>query len=692
MRKRDFKNLTIGSQLILAFLLAITLSVLIVTIVFTRNSFQTVRRESLQNFSLNNNQITTNLNETLDTIDNYYNFVLSNRVIYNGLQHESFGISSDTYEAVILFKDLLFSFISITDGMESAFYISREGTVISYLSGMVNPEFVNSGHFLELPFIDELKEDPRREIWYLPQQEGAQHSIFYVRSIVDPRDREILGFLSFIINKDIIASQIKRLAEGKTDFFVCDDQGQLIVSTVIGETTFPAELMDRIEENPLRTVWRHKERYYFVEQTYNSWYVISQLAVSDLIDMKKIALLGILTFFLSLIPGFFISVFFSRRYSRDFQYLIDTMKKSQQGQIVRIANQGSNVEARTMASQYNDMMENIAGLTSSLRQEIADKNKAEQERKKLESQLRQSQKMEAVGQLAGGVAHDFNNLLTALFGYVDIGKITAEQELGSDHELHYHLTEIEKLAQRAASLTKQLLTFSRKDVVKLKKLNLNNVIEDMADMLMRLVKENIKLNIFPKEGLYPIKADTGHMEQVLVNLIVNAVHAMPNGGTVIIETSRINLSEEYIQQHTGSSSGPHILLSVSDTGHGMSNETMEKIFEPFFTTKFMDKGTGLGLATVHGIVTQLGGHISVYSEINLGTTFRLYFPALKGATEIQEEKKEKEPKRENVRGGSETILFCEDNTSVRELVHTTLETAGYHMLTYEDGALALGGA
>ncbi|MDC7220017.1 MAG: ATP-binding protein [Spirochaetales bacterium] len=694
MKKRDFKDLTISSQLILAFLAVITLSVLIVTFVFSRNSFHTIREDSLENFSLNNRQITSNLNETLSMIDRYYTFVHANRVIYNGLQEEGFGETSESYEAVVLFKDLLFSFISVTDGIESAFYISRKGIVVSYLSGTVNPEFVGSGEFLELPFIGELREDPTKKIWYLPEDDQANDTVFYIRGVFNPRNREVMGFISFILHRDIFAKQINGLTGGKTDFFICDKTGKLIASSEANQDRLPAELMNQINSNPHLTTWRYRDKYYFVEEASNSWFVISRLDVSDLIDMKRLLLLGTLTFLLSVIPGLFISIFFSRRYSRDFKFLIDSMRESEQGYIVHITDQGSNVEARAMASQYNEMMENIAELTASLRQEIEDKNRAEEERTKLESQLRQSQKMEAVGQLAGGIAHDFNNLLTALFGYVDLGKLSVEGQLGTDNDIYDQFSEIDNLAQRAASLTRQLLTFSRKDMVQLKNLDLNEIIQNMSDMLSRLIKENIQLKIIPGKDLSLIRADPGHMEQILVNLVVNSVHAMPDGGNIIIETFPMELSEEYAQSHADASPGPYTVLCVSDTGTGMSKETIEKIFEPFFTTKFREKGTGLGLATVHGIVKQSGGYISVYSEEGIGTTFRLFFPALailanKADSSNKEPKTSKNPE---ALGGTETILLCEDNESVRKLIEESLRSAGYKVISYEDGREALDGA
>ncbi len=311
---------------------------------------------------------------------------------------------------------------------------------------------------------------------------------------------------------------------------------------------------------------------------------------------------------------------------------------------------------------------------------------AEMERARLEVRLRQSQKMEAVGQLAGGVAHDFNNILTAILGNVDLLRHALAPGLSPDESPIVEVREVERGALRAADLTRQLLLFSRRGVARSEALHLNRTLEDAAKMLERLLAENVQLELRLAPDLLPVWADGGQMEQVIVNLVVNARDAMPDGGRVIIETSNQTLDQAYTEVHADARSGPHVLLTVSDTGSGMSRETMEHLFEPFFTTKPVGQGTGLGLATVYGIVTQAGGHIRVNSEINRGSTFRVYLPAL---TTPVAETQDLTPAAESSVGGVETILVCEDDEAVRQLVAQMLRREGYTVITAADGEDAL---
>ena len=303
------------------------------------------------------------------------------------------------------------------------------------------------------------------------------------------------------------------------------------------------------------------------------------------------------------------------------------------------------------------------------------------EHRRLEEQFLQAQKMEAVGRLAGGVAHDFNNLLTV----IGLHSQWALRDLKPDDPLRESLEQIRKAGERAAALTRQLLVFSRRQVLEMRVLDLNEVLMGLSKMLPRLIGEDIAVKMSLAPGLWRVKADSGQIEQVVVNLAVNARDAMPTGGTLIIETSNVALDETYAREHAGVAVGDYVLLSVSDTGTGMSEEVKAHLFEPFFTTKEPGKGTGLGLATVYSIVKQHQGHIWVYSELGQGTTFRIYLPRAKEEVEIREAVSEVTP---TPRGG-ETVLVVEDNLAVREIAARVLRELGYTVLEAASGAEAL---
>ncbi len=302
-------------------------------------------------------------------------------------------------------------------------------------------------------------------------------------------------------------------------------------------------------------------------------------------------------------------------------------------------------------------------------------------RKQLEEQLRQSQKMDAVGQLAGGIAHDFNNLLTAISGYSEL----TLRRLKADDPLRHNLEEIKKAGDRAASLTRQLLAFSRKQVLQPKVLNLNSIVSNVENMLGRLIGENIELRTSLSPDLGSVKADPGQIEQVLLNLAVNSRDAMVEGGKLMIETANVYLDEEYARQHIAVEPGHFVLLAVSDDGIGMDEEIRTRIFEPFFTTKAVGKGTGLGLSTVYGIVKQSGGSIWVYSEAGIGTTFKIYLPRVDTPVENYR-------RPEDWMGdlsGTGTILLAEDEELVRNLTSEVLQLYGYSVLEASGGREAL---
>jgi len=304
------------------------------------------------------------------------------------------------------------------------------------------------------------------------------------------------------------------------------------------------------------------------------------------------------------------------------------------------------------------------------------------ERKLLEEQLHQSQKLEAIGQLAGGIAHDFNNVLTVILGFTDLrlAEVTLEDPAHDD------LVEIKKAASRAAGLTRQLLAFSRKQILHPEVLDLNALIVGVQPMLGLLIAEHVglRVSLLAQHGL--IKVDPTQVEQILVNLAVNAADAMPRGGTLTIETTNVTLDEHYQQRHLPVTPGDYVLLAVSDTGTGMAEATAKHIFEPFFTTKDVGKGTGLGLATVYGIVKQSGGDISVQSELGHGTTFKIHLPQASGTLASHEAPGAETHGDESP--CSETVLLVEDDDGVRLLTRLTLERAGYHVLQASNPKLA----
>jgi hypothetical protein len=303
------------------------------------------------------------------------------------------------------------------------------------------------------------------------------------------------------------------------------------------------------------------------------------------------------------------------------------------------------------------------------------------ERTRLEQQLRQSQKMEAIGQLAGGVAHDFNNLLTVISGY---SHVALESLSPDDRRLRESLEEIANASDRAAVLTGQLLAFGRKQPVQPKRLNLNERVAQVHGILRRLIGEDIELEIATEDNLGEVLADPGQIDQVIINLVVNARDAMPNGGRILIETAALEVDRNYARAHLAVEPGPHVMLAITDTGTGMTPEVQSHIFEPFFTTKDQGKGTGLGLATVYSIVKRARGSIFVYSEVGHGTTFKIILPRLAAIGGDEQPATQQEAP-----GGEESVLLVEDEQPVREFVSAVLRARGYSVVEAKDGDEAL---
>ena len=333
------------------------------------------------------------------------------------------------------------------------------------------------------------------------------------------------------------------------------------------------------------------------------------------------------------------------------------------------------VRAIASLAEYDREQHRVFGIL----QDVTHLRHTEQALRESEAQLRQAQKMEAVGRLAGGVAHDFNNLLTPILGFAEL----VQQGLPADDPHQQDLTTVVRAAERARDLTAQLLAFGRKQLLEMRTLDLNAVIRESEPMLRRLLREDIVLTVDLADRLGAIEADLSQIHNVLVNLVVNAADAMPGGGRLTIETADVELDAHYADAHPGSLPGPHVMLAVSDSGEGMAPETLAMIFEPFFTTKGVEQGTGLGLATVHGIVKQHRGSIYAYSEVGRGAVFKVYLPRVEATAEDQPA-----PAPERDLAGNERILVVEDDDAVRSLARTVLENAGYRVVAMDDPVAA----
>ncbi|MFO7884242.1 MAG: response regulator, partial [Desulfobacteraceae bacterium] len=313
--------------------------------------------------------------------------------------------------------------------------------------------------------------------------------------------------------------------------------------------------------------------------------------------------------------------------------------------------------------------------------DITELRRGEAEWEKLQAQLNQAYKLESVGRLAGGVAHDFNNMLGVILGHTELALLRADE----NHDLYFDLKEIQAAATRSADITKQLLAFARKQTISPRQLDVNETVENMLNMLRRLIGEDIDLVWQPGVHLWPVKMDPTQIDQILANLCVNARDAIPGVGKLTIETGRKTFDEQYCSEYPDFIPGDFVLLAVSDNGCGMDKKTLENLFEPFFTTKDLGKGTGMGLATVYGIVKQNHGFINVYSEPGQGSTFRIYLPRLIADTDIAEVVPDKQ---EAVRG-TETILLVEDEPSILRMTRMMLERNGYTVLAAATPAEAL---
>ncbi len=401
--------------------------------------------------------------------------------------------------------------------------------------------------------------------------------------------------------------------------------------------------------------------------------------INDVIYWESLSI--VLLSFLIVLLGIAIAVVLGISFSRPISRLAGATREIGKGNLqYRIAMDRKD-EFGDLASAFNHMADELDKKVSANIRLFAARIQAEKEARELEEQLRQSQKMEAVGQLAGGIAHDFNNSLTL----IKVCSQLALQEIKKEDPVREKLLQIDEATKRSGDLARQLLTFSRREIVEMKVLDLNQVLTNLNKMLRRVIGEDIEFTTRLAGSLGRIKADPGQIEQIIVNLTVNARDAMPGGGKLVLETANVILDEEYARTHVHVTTGPYVLLSVRDTGTGMTPEVKEHIFEPFFTTKEEGKGTGLGLFMVYGIVQKYDGHIVVESGPEGDTAFHIYFPQ---ANEGVEAAREEIPEKKIPRGG-ETVLVVEDDENLRRLIAEALKQQGYKTLEAANGGEGL---
>ncbi len=362
----------------------------------------------------------------------------------------------------------------------------------------------------------------------------------------------------------------------------------------------------------------------------------------------------------------------AERVAKEFKSIVKSRKPFATLENVNLHRDGHKVVLEKSGVPFFDAQGNLKGYRG-IDRDITERNK-------LEEQLLQAQKMEAIGQFAGGIAHDFNNMLTAIMGYGEFLK----RDIDKDSPSQRYVDVILSAAAKSADLTQQILAFSRKQIISPKQTGLNELIKGIEKLLRRVIGEDIEINIALADRDLTVLVDPGQLEQVLMNLCTNARDAMPNGGTIFMSTGKEFLDREYIKTYDGKNAGVYALITVSDTGSGMDEKTRQRIFEPFFTTKELGKGTGLGLSTVYGIIKQHNGHINVYSEPGKGTTFKIYLPLIESLIDKEECKEVIPPKR-----GSETILVAEDNDDVRTLTKQVLLEYGYEVIEAVDGEDAI---
>ncbi len=630
------------NQLIITFFILILFAVFTTTFFLINRMHFLVREQTIRNHTRTVNQTILNINNTVADIDQYYHYILSNRLVLAGLQKEDFGKDPRTYEAVVYLKDLMFSLIMSNEELDASIYVSKKGIDITSTSGIILPDFFSSAVFPTLPVVQEIYRNPNMAIWYLHEEEDVKH-VYYMRGIQNPSSGDVLGILSFAVKTKTFRDQIRSLGIPEGGLHFCNNNGKIIFST---NSAMEGELFPyfkRIQSGGYSQAFEADRKFYISRAASNSWIIISEVPAANLYgNVNAIIRWGMVIAFVCLIAGTFISVIISRMYTRDLTILVKVMEASTHGQLERISIPGSNIEFRSLANTYNTMIQNLQELTDNLKKEIREKTVAEQalldlnetlEQKVAErtaqlkdslKALRQAQnhliereKMASLGTLVSGIAHEINNPLNYITtGVAALGKVLN----GSTQDpLVTELFENVRIgAERTAEIVGELRQYSRSDEESYTEFDIHDSIELALKLLYNEYKQDIIISKY-FDDIPSFIGNSGKINQVMVNIIKNSIDALK---TTDNSAKRITITTQKVQRYNSD----FIEVDICDNGHPIPQEYLQKIFDPFFTTKEPGKGTGLGLSISLSIINSHSGEIEAENTLE-GPKFSIFLPA-----------------------------------------------------------------
>lgn len=641
MKNFKLNQMNMRNQLMVMFLILVISSILAITFFVTEYTQNLLREQTVSEHTQMNYQIVTNINNSINGVNKYYQYLISNRVVLESLQNEGFGTDPETYKSVLYFKDLMFSLLSSSKDIEYALYISIGGNVVSSQSGFIYSDFFKTSSFLQRPFIKDMKLNPFKTIWYTNDVVNTNR-IYYIRGVKDPGTGRLLGYLCFIIKDSLFRDQISRLSTSHGKVYISNNLGEVFIqsSSKENETLDPTALI--ITANKISQIVEHNDKLYISNKVNNSWYIITEISKKYLYSqISKINNWIILIVLICIIFVVILSLYISRKYTKDLSVIVDAMKSAAYGNLTTISNTGSNIEFRSLAYTYNLMIQNIDSLTINLKTRIDEKTRAEKalqdlndtlevkvsERtadvekslkmlKQTQNKLIENEKMASLGILVSGIAHELNNPLN----YISTGIEAIEKVLPNienDILLKELFNNINIGIERATEIISELSEYSRVHKEDSMDLNIHDCIDLALKILFNEYKDNIEI-IKNYSELPGIPGNKGKIIQVMMNIIKNSIDALTlhdqNKKQIIITTKIIN-----------SNQNKTVKIDFYDNGPLIPEKELVHIFDPFYTTKEPGKGTGLGLSISQNIIKNHNGGITVVNEKN-GVCFSISLP------------------------------------------------------------------